>query len=104
MPSEHHTTISTKTILQVIMAGVLLLVLWKLRSLVLILLTAIVVSSFIETFVGKMKKVGIGRTLAVVIFFLLAFFILAAIFYLFVPVFLSELISLGPTIAKYMPT
>ena len=90
--------------MQIILAGLLLVAAYYLRDLILVLLTAIVVSSFIETFVDKCAKFRINRTFSVVIFFLLAFFILSAIFYLFVPVFISELSSLGPILAEYLPS
>jgi predicted PurR-regulated permease PerM len=106
--SEHNknvtVSVSVKSILQIIVAGLLIMAIFQLRDLVLVLLMAIVISSFIETFIGKMKKIRVGRTFSVVIFFLLAFFILSAIFYLFVPVLVSELISIGPAIAKYFPS
>jgi predicted PurR-regulated permease PerM len=101
---NHTVSLSVKSIMQIILAGFLLVAAYQLRDLVLVLLTAIVISSFIETFVKKMGKIGVGRTLSVVIFFLLSFFILAAIFYLFVPVLVVELTSIGPTISHYLPT
>ncbi len=101
---EHTHTISTKSIMRIVVAGLLLVAAYYLRDLLLVLMTAIVVSSFIETFVTKCAKYRINRTFAVVIFFLISFFILSAIFYLFVPVFVSELSTLGPTLSQYLPS
>lgn len=106
MPEEtnHVHTISWKSITRIIVAGLLLVAAYYLRDMLLVLAAAIVLSSFIETFVEKCAKFRINRTFSVVIFFALSFFILAAIFYLFVPVFVSELSSLGPTLAEYLPS
>lgn len=102
--NNHVHTISWKSITRIIVAGLLLVAAYYLRDLILVILAAIVLASFIETFVEKCAKFRINRTFSVVIFFALSFFILAAIFYLFVPVFVSELSSLGPTLGQYFPS
>lgn len=102
--SVHVHTISTASIIRIIIAGLLLIAAYYLRDLLLVLMTSIVLSSFIETFVTKCARLRINRTFAVVIFFFITFFILSAIFYLFVPVFVSELTSIGPTLSEYLPS
>lgn len=106
MPDNQKTTvdISTNTIIKILLIGVLAVSLYVLRDLVLIVLTAIVLSSFVETAVKKFGRFGIGRTFSVLIVYLFSFLVLAAIFYLFVPVFVSELSSLVPRLALYFPT
>lgn len=106
MPDNQKTTvdISTNTIIRILLIGVLAVSLYVLRDLVLIMLTSIVVSSFIETAVKKFGRYGINRTFSVLIVYLFSFLVLAAIFYLFVPVFVSELSSLAPRLAGYFPT
>ncbi|MCU0660224.1 MAG: AI-2E family transporter [Candidatus Pacebacteria bacterium] len=102
--SPHVHTISWKSITRIITAGLLLVAAYYLRDLLLVLAAAIVLSSFIKTFVERCAKWRINRTFAVVLFFFIVFFILSAIFYLFVPVFVSELSSLGPELGKYLPS
>jgi predicted PurR-regulated permease PerM len=86
--------IETKTILQVILFGLAIFLLIRLSDLVLILLTSIVLASFIESIVAKFSRYNIPRSLVVIIVYIVSIAAIVGLFYLFVPVFVTELSSL----------
>ncbi len=95
--------ISSKSIIRVILFGLLLIVLYYLRNLMLIILVSIVIASFVESGVMRFRKWGIKRTFAVILIYLFSMLVLAGIFYLFIPIFLEQLKELANLIAKYFP-
>lgn len=96
-------SIDNATIVRVILFGLLLVGLFYLREIILVLLTSIVIASFIESAVVAFKKIGMGRTISVVIVYIFTFLAIAGLFYVFVPVLVSELSSFSSTIAEYFP-
>ena len=75
----------------------------KLRNFVLVLLTAIVIASFIESAVVRMRRFIKNRVLSVSIVYILCGLILSGIFYIFIPVFINEISSLSIEFGKYLP-
>lgn len=100
---EVNLTISNGTIIRVILWILLVVALVKLRNLVLVILTAIVIASFIESAVFRFKKYIKNRVALVVLIYLLCIATLSGIFYVFVPVFVSEISNLSAELAKYLP-
>ena len=96
-------SISTGTIVRVILAGFLVIALTKLWSLLLILLTSIVIASFVEGGVKRMKGYNVGRILAVVLIYVAIVGVIAGIVYLFIPLLLSELKNIIDIVSKYLP-
>lgn len=96
-------TISNGTILRVILWILLVVALIKLRNLVLVLLTSIVIASFIESAVFRFKKYIKNRVLLVVLIYLVCGAILSGIFYVFVPVFVNEISTLSVELGHYLP-
>lgn len=96
-------TLSNKSIIRVILYALLVVALYALRDLILVILTAIVIASFIETGVRFLGRRGFGRTISVVAIYLFSFLVLAGLFYLFIPVLIEELNQLTGLIAKYLP-
>ena len=96
-------SISTGSILKVILFGFLVLAITKLYELILVLLTAIVLATFVEGGVQRLSKYKIGRTLSVVFIFgaLMVFFV--GLFYLFVPLLVSELSNVITIVSQYIP-
>lgn len=102
-PKNVNIHISTKSILKILVAGFLVFALYKLINIVLIILTAIVIASFVEYAVSKTKKFIKNRTLAV---FLIYFFTVGIIFglaYAFLPTFVEEMSTLVESLGKYIP-
>jgi predicted PurR-regulated permease PerM len=83
-------TITTGTILRTLLIFGLCWVLFFLRDLVIIILTAIVIASSLEPAITWMKKVRISRIPSVIIVYLLLAILLVAGVYFFIPPLLSQ--------------
>ncbi len=94
--SEKNRTVSidSASILRVIFFGVAVFLVFVLSDLILVLLTAIVLASFIESVVAKLAPYKIPRTVSVIFVYLISLGVIAGFLYMFVPVFVSELSSL----------
>ncbi len=103
-PRQYSVKLETKTIIEVILFGLLIVLLYILRDIVLVLLTSIVIASFIESVVRKFKKYKIPRTAVVVGVYLISMGFLLGIFYLFVPIFLTEASSLVASFGDFVPS
>jgi|JI10StandDraft_1071094.scaffolds.fasta_scaffold04984_9 predicted PurR-regulated permease PerM len=95
--------ISSKSIIRVILFGFLIIALYYLRSLILVILTAIVIASFVESGVRFFGKRRMGRTLSVILIYLMSLLVLAGVFYLFIPVVVSQIDELAKIITQYLP-
>jgi predicted PurR-regulated permease PerM len=97
--------ISPKTIKNVVIIALIVGLLFTLKNLVWVILTSVVLASFIRTAASSLKRrLGITRILSIVVMYLLTFFVIAGVIYFFVPILLSEISNLVPVIAKYLPT
>lgn len=79
------------------------ILLWILRDLILVVLTAIVIASFVESGVPHFKKIGINRVMAIVILYLTSLLVLAGAFYLFAPLLITEVYNFSTFISTYIP-
>ncbi len=95
--------IGNATIIRVILWGVLLWALYYLWELVLVVLTAVVVATFIEAAANRLRRFGINRTLSVISIYVLTIGALTGIFYLFVPILIVETSNLISILSKYLP-
>jgi len=77
--------------------------LWVLRDLAFVVLTAIVFASFVESAVPHFKKIGIGRVFGVVIFYVTAILTFAGLFSLFAPFLATEVYNFSNFAASYFP-
>ncbi len=77
--------------------------LWFLRDLGLILLTSIVIASFVEEAVPFFTKMKINRVLGIVILYAVSLLILAGLFYLFAPLLLTEIYNFAGFVSTYIP-
>lgn len=91
---RHVVAIETKTLIQIALFGLIILLLILLSDLVVILLTSIVLASFIESIVAQFSQYKIPRSLVVIVVYLVSIAVVAGLFYLFVPVFVNELSGL----------
>jgi len=107
MGDEHtknlNVSISTGTIMRILIIGGLLFVSIKLINIILIVLTSIVVASFIERAVGKMKKYIRNRIVAVFIIYVAVFAALIGFASVFIPVFIEEMSALVSSLSQYIP-
>jgi predicted PurR-regulated permease PerM len=97
-------SISNGSIVRVILFGLLLVALYYLRDLILVILTAIVIATFIDAAARRLSRWRINRTLSVVIIYILGLALLAGIFYIFVPLLVVETSNLISLLSKYLPT
>jgi predicted PurR-regulated permease PerM len=102
-PQKIDINVSNGTIIRIILFGFLVFALFKLYNVILIILTAIVIASFVEYAVVKMKPYVKNRTLIVFIIYSLTISILVALSSVFLPVFVEEMSLLVDSIGKYIP-
>lgn len=77
--------------------------LWFLRDLALVLLTAIVIASFVESAVPYFGRIGINRVFGIVVLYATSLFALAGVFYLFAPLLITEVYNFSTFISTYIP-
>ena len=96
--------ISTGTIIRVFLVALCVFLLWYLRELALVVITAIVIASFIDSAVPHFQKVGIkNRIFGIVIFYTIALLFLSGMFYLFAPLLITEIYNFSTFISAYIP-
>ena len=102
---DNITTISitTSTIIRVVLVILSVFLIWFLRDLLLVVLTSIVLASFVESAVPHFRKVGIGRVFGVVILYATSLLTFAGLFYLFAPLLITEVYNFSNFAASYFP-
>lgn len=96
-------SISTGTIVRAVLVLITLYLAWLLRDLILVILTSIVIASFVESAIPYFKKIGIGRVFGVVIIYVISISFLATLFYLFAPLLVTEIYNFATFISGYAP-
>lgn len=96
-------SISTGTLMRALLIVVLVVAFIKLRDLILVVLTAIVIASFVESAVKKMKPFIKNRAFAVFLIYLISFVIVVGLVSVFVPVFIEEMSGLVIQLSNYIP-
>lgn len=100
----YNVNISQRTLKNIVIIGVVVLLLFTLKTLVFVILTSVVLASFIRTAASSLKRrLGITRILSVVVMYLLTFLAISSLIYFFVPILITEVSNLIPVIAKYLP-
>jgi len=95
-------TISSGTIMKAILIVLLFALLYILRDLVLVLLTAVVIASSIEPATKWLGKYKIPRVPAVLFIYLFVVGIFASLLYFFIPPVLNEASSLMSSVPQYV--
>lgn len=98
-----HFSVTTGTMIRAVMVALSVFLIWFLRDLVLVVLTSIVIASFIESAIPHFKKMGVNRILAIVIMYVVSLLILAGMFYLFAPLLITEIYNLSSFLSDYLP-
>lgn len=96
-------SISTGTMIRALVVLIIVFLLWYLRDLLMVVLTSIVLASFVESAIPHFKKVGIGRILGVVILYATSLLFLAGLFYLFAPLLITEIYNFSAFLSSYIP-
>lgn len=93
--------ISTGTIIRVLLFALLVYALYVLRNIVLVVLTAVVFASFAEAAVGRLRKFGLSRSISVVLVYVLLILLFSGLFYIFVPLVITEVTRLVELLSVY---
>lgn len=103
--NKNHTSISisTGTIVRAVFIVLGVMVLWFLQDILLIIITSIIIASFMEALIPYFKKIKVGRVAAVVICYVVGLSIFAGLFYLFAPLLITEVYSFATVMSKYVP-
>ena len=96
--------ITTGTVVKIILILILVALLFFLRDLVLIVLTAIVIASAIEPAVRFFTRYHIPRIAGVLLVYLTVIFALLGVFYFFMPPVLSDLSNFLGILPQYLDT
>jgi predicted PurR-regulated permease PerM len=96
-------SISNDSLIRVVLFGLGVYAIFKLTNLILIVLTSIVVASFVVYATGKMNKYIKNRTLSVLLIYTISIAIIIGLLSVFVPVFINEMSDLVGQLAKYIP-
>jgi predicted PurR-regulated permease PerM len=96
-------SISTNTLIRILLLGVLVFAIIKLSNIVLVILTAIVVASFVESAVRKLKPYIKNRTLSVFLIYIITISIAIGLSSVFMPVFVEEMSILVSSLSQYIP-
>ncbi|MEK7471112.1 MAG: AI-2E family transporter [Patescibacteria group bacterium] len=100
----NHISISTSTIVKFFLVPIFIFLLYFLMDLVLVVLTAIVIASFIDSAVPHFKKIGIkNRIFGIVVFYVIALLFLGGMFYLFAPLLITEIYNFSTFLSTYIP-
>lgn len=97
-------TIKNEAIVRVILFGLLVVVLFALRDLILVLLTSVVIASFIEGVVRRVRKYKIPRSITVVVVYIFSITIVVWLFSVFVPIFMNQFTSVLVQLKDYIPS
>jgi predicted PurR-regulated permease PerM len=96
-------SITTGTMIRIVLVGLGVFLVWFLRDLFLVVLTSIVIASFIESAIPHFGKIGINRILAIVIMYAVSLLSLAGLFYLFAPLLITEIYNFSSFLSSYLP-
>jgi predicted PurR-regulated permease PerM len=97
-------TITTGTIIKTVLVIAAAWLIYMLRDLVLIVLTAIVIASAVEPGVTGLIKRRVPRILSVIIVYLLLFITFFSIFYFFIPSVFNDLTNFIGNVPGYLDT
>jgi predicted PurR-regulated permease PerM len=97
-------TLTPGTIATAVLVFIGFWVLYYLRDVLLIILTAVVLASSIEPATLRLIRIGLPRSLAVVIIYLIGFVMVLSLFYFFVPKLVTEITGLMRELPAYLET
>jgi len=96
-------SISTNTLIKIVLIGALIFALIKLSNIVFIILIAIVVASFVESAVKRLKPYIKNRSVAVFLIYIITIGIIVGLSSVFMPVFIEEMSALVTSLSQYIP-
>src|SRR3990172_10626153 len=97
------TTISLGTIFNFFLVALFFFLVYYLRDIVLVVLTSIVIASFITIVANRLTKWHLNRTLTVVLIYAITISVLSVLFYFFLQVLIDEFSGFIASISGYFP-
>jgi predicted PurR-regulated permease PerM len=98
-----HVSVSTNTLIKILLLGVLVFAIIKLFNVILVILIAIVIASFVESAVKKLKRYIKNRTFSVLLIYITTLGILIGLLSVFMSVFINEMSALVSSLSQYIP-
>ena len=96
-------SISTGTMIRAVLVALTVFLLWFLRDLILVVLTSIVIASFVESATPYFRKIGVNKVFGIIVLYAISLFVLAGLFYLFAPLLITEIYNFATFISSYIP-
>ena len=96
--------ISTDTIIRTVLVIAGTIILFRIKDILILVLVAIVIASFVESGVLFFSRYKIKRSLSVPLIFLVAISIILSVFYAFLPIVFRELSGVISLISSYLPS
>ena len=96
-------SVNTGTIIRFFLVAIGLFLIWYLRDLLLVILTSIVIASFVESATPFFKRIKINRIFGVVMLYVVSISFLALLFYLFAPLLITEVYNFSVFLSSYIP-
>ncbi|HSE56769.1 MAG TPA: AI-2E family transporter, partial [Candidatus Paceibacterota bacterium] len=104
MDSLKTIRVSSDTFVRLFLIALAIYGLFLIRDILILILVAIVIASFVESGVRYLSRYRLRRTLSVSIIYTISILILFAIFYAFVPIIFRELSGVLSLISQYLPS
>ena len=107
MPKENNNnsiSISNGAIIRVFLIALGFFLVYLLRDVVLVILTSIVIASFVDLVLQRMGRFNFNRIFSVVLIYVVIFSILSGLFYIFMPVLLDEISGSISFVTDYFPS
>ena len=96
-------SITTGTMVRAVLVALSVFLFWFLRDLVLIVITSIVIASFVESSVPHFHKMKVNRVFGIVILYAISLLVFGILFYLFAPLLITEIYNFATFISAYIP-
>ena len=101
--SPTHISVTTGTMVRAVLVAVSVFLLWYLRELIFVVLTSIMIASFVESSLPHFKKIKIDRVFGIVILYAVSLLVLSGAFYLFAPLLVTEVYNFSNFLSTYIP-
>ncbi len=96
-------SVTTGTMIRAVLVALGVFLLWYLRDLIFVVLTSIMIASFVESAVPHFRKIGIERVFGIVILYAISLLVVAGTFYLFAPLLITEIYNFSNFLSSYIP-
>lgn len=96
-------SITTGTMIRAMLLIISLAMIWILRDMVLIILTSIVIASFVDLGVPHLARIGFSRVFGIAVLYAVFLMLFTLMFYLFAPLLITEVYNFSVALSTYVP-